>query len=143
MEQGGMSGDDYVIDEKRGKSWGNSHDALMWYRTRLEAVEQALLDAEADVTAGEGSFSRYARQSVLDVLETIPQGPAPQIAATHPVEGEWYWVRTKDGAEFPARRRSSAAGGWSNDDTWEDFDRQVKWWSPILASTLDKVAPPI
>ena len=34
-----MNSDDYVIDEKRGKAWGNQYDALVWYRDELDRVE--------------------------------------------------------------------------------------------------------
>lgn len=34
-----MGGDDYVIDEKRGRAWGNVWDALNWYRARVDALE--------------------------------------------------------------------------------------------------------
>lgn len=37
-----MGGDDYVIDEKRGKAWGNIYDALNWYRAELDRAEQEL-----------------------------------------------------------------------------------------------------
>lgn len=40
------------------------------------------------------------------------------------LEGRWYWVT--DGASvWPAMRDSQAAGGWTNQDTWEDFDGRV------------------
>lgn len=50
------------------------------------------------------------------------------------IEGSWYWI----GADFPAKRRSASAGGWTNDDTWEDFTRSVSVadgdvWGPISA----------
>jgi hypothetical protein len=43
-----------------------------------------------------------------------------------PPNGTWCWVTLKGGVEaFPAKRDSTRAGGWSNDDTWEDFDNEV------------------
>ena len=49
-------------------------------------------------------------------------------------EGAWYWVAIKQGNEvsvFPAIYSTSYAGGWSNDDTWEDFRRLVFAWKKI------------
>lgn len=42
------------------------------------------------------------------------------------IENAWYWVRIKksDGW-FPARYNTNCAGGWTNDDTWEDFGNRV------------------
>lgn len=40
------------------------------------------------------------------------------------IENVWYWVT--DGVDiWPAMRNPSAAGGWTNNDTWEDFDHCV------------------
>lgn len=47
------------------------------------------------------------------------------------VEGRWYWVEVeKDGEPhfFAARHDPKCANGWTNDDTWEDFDGQVIGW---------------
>lgn len=33
-----MGGDDYVIDEARGRAWGNCWDALNWYRDELNKL---------------------------------------------------------------------------------------------------------
>lgn len=47
------------------------------------------------------------------------------------VEERWYWVT--DGEHvFPAIYRAVCAGGWGNDDTWEDFDRAIVAWSDPL-----------
>jgi hypothetical protein len=61
------------------------------------------------------------------------------------IEGRWYWVRLTrtyldplgdcrddpcDGWET-ARHDTKAAGGWTNDDTWEDFYKQVSCWRLI------------
>jgi hypothetical protein len=48
------------------------------------------------------------------------------------VEDCWYWVRTRESEWFPAIHVVSAAGGWSNGDTWEDFDKEVVEWCLIL-----------
>ena len=47
------------------------------------------------------------------------------------MEGEWYWVHLGDGDWFPAKRMFSACGGWTNDDTWEDFGCNVRDWVRI------------
>ena len=39
---------------------------------------------------------------------------------------EWHWVKGKDDEGwFPAKRDPSAAGGWTNGDTWEDFEGRI------------------
>jgi hypothetical protein len=45
-------------------------------------------------------------------------------------EGKWYWVKIKD-EWFPAMYDPSACGGWTNTDTWEDFDNEVVAWQEI------------
>lgn len=61
----------------------------------------------------------------------LTQGLAPgwHPAAEPPPDGTWCWVY--DGELFVAVRDHVAAGGWSNSDTWEDFDHAVRWWWPI------------
>jgi len=48
----------------------------------------------------------------------------------NPIQGEWYWV-TDGRCVWPAIACKLAAGGWSNGDTWEDFDGDVKQWQRI------------
>ena len=43
-----MGGDDYVIDEKRGKAWGNPWDALKWYRAELDRAEAEIEQIRED-----------------------------------------------------------------------------------------------
>ena len=47
------------------------------------------------------------------------------------IEGDWYWVNEGDHYWFPAKRVLGAAGGWTNDDTWEDFTGSVLAWVRI------------
>ena len=49
----------------------------------------------------------------------------------YPPDGTWCWVQEGKGRWFPAKRDSAAVGGWTNDDTWEDFFYQVVEWVPI------------
>ena len=44
----------------------------------------------------------------------------------------YYWV-TDGESSWLAVRREQAAGGWSNDDTWEDWESEVIAWSQIEA----------
>lgn len=45
-------------------------------------------------------------------------------------EGRWYWV--SDGVtHWPAARASYARNGWTNMDTWEDYDGTVAFWCAI------------
>lgn len=49
-----------------------------------------------------------------------------------PIEGEWYWTRGIIIKEwFIAKRDSRSTGGWTNEDTWEDFNHQVIEWRII------------
>ena len=45
-------------------------------------------------------------------------------------EGVWYWIRSPYGIS-PAVYRKDASGGWSNDDTWEDYDRVITHWAEL------------
>jgi hypothetical protein len=55
-----------------------------------------------------------------------------------PVEGSWYWVTSDGEIWFPAKSDKQRAGGWSNDDTWEDFSYEITKW--ILIPTPDSIA---
>jgi hypothetical protein len=51
---------------------------------------------------------------------------------SEPISGRWYWVRlegeTDEADWFPAKREPD---GWTNEDTWEDFDNEVAEWKLI------------
>lgn len=48
------------------------------------------------------------------------------------IEGAWYWVRVEGYDDwFPAIYNKTYAGGWTNYDTWEDFDNSVIEWALI------------
>lgn len=61
------------------------------------------------------------------------------------IEGRWYWVRLRNTHSDPlddfykdpcdgwdvAKCDTKAAGSWTNDDTWEDFHKQVYCWRLI------------
>ena len=43
-------------------------------------------------------------------------------------EEYWYWVKSdkyEDEDWYPARRDAKSANGWTNDDTWEDFEGEI------------------
>ena len=48
------------------------------------------------------------------------------------IDGRWYWVTT-DGANWTLakHREKGAANGWTNEDTWEDFNGDVIAWRAI------------
>ena len=55
-----------------------------------------------------------------------------------PEDGTWCWVDWDGpGEPFPAMRCSRSAGGWTNTDCWEDFDREVTRWVPLPAPPTD------
>ena len=41
-----------------------------------------------------------------------------------PIEGRWYWVKIGE-LWSTAMHTKKAAGGWTNMDTWEDWDNEV------------------
>lgn len=46
---------------------------------------------------------------------------------------QWYWVTTGDDAEWwPAVYDKGAAGGWTNLDTWQDWDKGVTAFVKIM-----------
>lgn len=47
------------------------------------------------------------------------------------IENVWYWITFDRKDWFPAMRYEHASGGWSNMDTWEDFDNKVIAWQKI------------
>jgi len=51
-------------------------------------------------------------------------------SSEYPTDGTWCWV--SDGIDvWIAARYHLAAGGWTNQDTWEDFDGAVVSWLPL------------
>lgn len=61
------------------------------------------------------------------------------------IEGRWYWVTSGDETWWLAKRDEVSAGGWTNEDTWEDWDGKVTGWVLValplksMESTLKKV----
>lgn len=54
-----------------------------------------------------------------------------QSSRLHPPDNTWCWV--SDGLSvWIAKRNITSCGGWTNDDTWEDFGHEVKYWIPIV-----------
>jgi len=45
--------------------------------------------------------------------------------------GKWYWVCSDLCEWFPAKRSKDAAGGWTNEDTWEDWGDDIVIAIPI------------
>ena len=48
-----------------------------------------------------------------------------------PIEGRYYWVRRKGSEWFIVLRSEKAGGGWTNLDTWEDWDNEIIQWELI------------
>jgi len=46
------------------------------------------------------------------------------------IPNKWYMVKVKD-RWFPAKHDPKTAGGWTNEDTWEDSEAMVLDWRPI------------
>jgi len=47
-----------------------------------------------------------------------------------PADGTWCWVTNGKG-EWIAKSHHAACGGWTNEDTWEDFSSDIIAWIPI------------
>lgn len=89
-----MNSDDYVLDEKRGKAWVTTYDALVWYRAELDRIERqnaefaAWLDIKiADCKNGGGMSMAEAIQGAawLDEVKErlLRNGIAPDRVAHH------------------------------------------------------------
>lgn len=56
-------------------------------------------------------------------------------------EGVWYWVTTGRQV-WPAKYDPIACGGWTNEDTWEDYGGRIVAWikadCPIAPKELRK-----
>ena len=50
------------------------------------------------------------------------------------IANRWYWVCLQDGKWFPAWWTGEK---WTNLDTWEDFDGEVKMWAVLLEPDYD------
>ena len=45
------------------------------------------------------------------------------------IDGRWYWVRKKKGEWFPDfRDEKGSSGGWGDQNTWEDWNKEVVEW---------------
>ena len=68
-------------------------------------------------------------------------------SSKEPLEGRWHWVRLRyrrhegDSDWFPALRAAHAAGGWTNQDCWEDFDKEVVEWRLIPMPFIEQGDP--
>ena len=47
-----------------------------------------------------------------------------------PDQGRWYWV-TDGKTSWVAMHDYTSAGGWCNEDCWEDWDHKVIAWCPL------------
>jgi hypothetical protein len=64
-------------------------------------------------------------KELLEALESLGWATSGQR-----VDGAWYWV-TNGTDVWPAIAYKPAAGGWANEDTWEDFEGKVVAWQMI------------
>lgn len=64
------------------------------------------------------------RDENLKSAMRVSKGTRKKAEMNFPSEGIWCWVKIGNNW-FPAKRDSTRAGGWSNDDTWEDFGNEV------------------
>lgn len=59
--------------------------------------------------------------------------PWTSLADVKPPAGLWCWVTDGTSKPLPAIWIN---GRFSNSDTWEDFDNEIKWWMPIPEPSL-------
>jgi hypothetical protein len=83
---------------------------------------------------------RKAQHYLAKLIETQTAAPTGWGTAP-PVEGRWYWVTDDGRTAWPARRDARAAGGWSNQDTWEDFEGRVVRWAPLAEPEPTAITP--
>lgn len=56
---------------------------------------------------------------------------------SYPPDGTWCWV--SDGQTiWIAMRQAGAGGEWTNDDTWEDWKNEVKYWISLARPDLPR-----
>ncbi len=125
-----MTLEEYVSDERRiAEVWDRIPEAV-----RDDLVAEALYDQPIDQDRGALNLAKYiACRAVLTLgyREEDERQRSPERT-----ERTWYWVRVRDSDGekswwFPAMAELSAAGGWTNNDTWEDFDSDVIEWIPL------------
>lgn len=93
----------------------NCHFGLASFSRAVVTIQEQAKEIER--LRNELSELRKATGQVwIEVSEGLP-----------PDDGRWYWVH---GAAFsgpvPAKRGFYDAGGWSNEDTWQDWSHDVE-----------------
>ena len=90
-----------------------------------------------DLVAADATIIRQAKE-INRLLERVAELRAASgdqwipVSDRLPADGEWCWVHGANfNGPFPAVRRRASAGGWHNEDTWEDWDGEVERWFPI------------
>lgn len=89
------------------------------------SIEQAF-DREPDELKVGEAFSRAITITVRE--------PEEWRTGTPPA-GIWCWIASTSGVLGIARADPGAVGGWSNEDTWEDFHHEVRAWWPVASPT--------
>ena len=78
-----------------------------------------------------GTLKRRIIESMEPTVDELARRWIP-VSERLPEDGTWCWVDWDGpGKPFPAMRDSRSAGGWTNTDCWEDFDREVTHWMPL------------
>jgi hypothetical protein len=68
-------------------------------------------------------------------------GPTAQwLTQEKPDDGTWCWV-TDGKSTWPAKRSQASGGGWTNGDTWEDWDHAVVAWIPLVLPNAPEITP--
>jgi hypothetical protein len=73
-----------------------------------------------------------SRVEKLELGAEIYKAVANEVGRMYsmPIPDRWYWIReSADGDWFPAFYHKTV--GWTNGDTWEDWDKQVVQWHLI------------
>ncbi len=86
-----------------------------------------------------------ARVEKLELSAGIREAVAKEVGRNYPmpISGRWYWIKeSDDGDWFPALYDKTV--GWTNGDTWEDWDKKVVQWHLIALppSELEPEAEP-
>jgi hypothetical protein len=94
-------------------------------------------DLLAELVAADATIEEQAAKikRLLERVAELREATGDQWISVYdrlPADGKWCWVHGANfNGPFPAVRRRASAGGWHNEDTWEDWDGEVERWFPI------------
>jgi hypothetical protein len=73
---------------------------------------------------------RRIAEGIAACLKELMRPEWIPVSERLPEIGAWCWVYTGSGP-FPAIYDARSTNGWTNGDTWEDFDHAVTHWMKL------------